>query len=448
MMKRCAASLLALAIATSLGPVATASPSARPLTHTGEVSGEITSSTALNYSDGTRSQLFSLPLSAGQAVALELRGALNGALSVFHRDLLLSRSESDDSGNASLSLRAESSGTYLVAVSGADARAFGPFQLSVKPITAYDGKPLTAGRRITDWLQGSDKTYMLEVDKPGMYTIDLQSSQFDTRLQLAGNGLSLEDDDGGSDLNARLVVPLQPGRYTLTAGGFSEASGAFYLGVAQDDLPEGLVSTDGTTLPLDGMASGFLNTDETRSFILTLPDARRVQLDASSRELDTLLTVQGGDITLNDDDGGSGLNSRLTQVLDAGQYTVSVRSLNGRAGIFQLANATAPAPEGSGRTELRIGREVQAQLRAGQRDLYTLDIPRRGKYIISMRGGDNVDGLVTLLRNGEEIAQQDDSDNSLDPLLEIELDAGRYLLLAHSFNANTSGSYHLLVRRK
>lgn len=447
-MKRFAASLLALAIATSLSPVVAAAPSARPLTQTSEVSGEITSTTAINYSDGTRSQLFSLPLSAGQAVTLELQGSLTGALSVFHRDSLLSRSDSDENGKATLSIRADKNGTYLIAVSGADARSFGPFQLSVEPIVAYDGKPLTAGRRITDWLQGSNKTYTLEVDKPGMYTIDLQSSEFDARLELAGNGLNLEDDDGGNNLNARLTAPLQPGRYTLSAGGFSEASGAFFLGVEQADFPEGLVSADGSTLPLDGTVSGFINAGETRSFILTLPEASRVQLDASSRELDTLLTLQGADITLSDDDGGSGVNSRLGQVLDAGEYNVSVRSLNERAGIFQLANATAPAPEGSGRTELKIGHEIHAQLRAGNRDLYTLDIPRKGKYIISMLSDGNVDGVITLMRNGQEVAQLDDSDSSLDPLLEIELEAGRYALLAHSFNSSTSGNYRLLVRRK
>lgn len=447
-MKRFAAGLLSLAIAAAISSPADAAPSVRPLASNGDVSGEITSTTPLNYSDGTRSQLFSLQLSAGQAVSLRLQGALNGALSVFHRDVLVSRSESDKDGDASLSVRADKAGPYLVAVSGADSRAFGPFQLSVEPIVAYDGKPLTAGRRITDWLQNGSKTYTLEVDKAGLYTLDLESSEFDSRLELSGNGVNMDDDDGGNQLNARLVAPLQPGRYTVTASGFSQAAGAFYLGVERTDFPEGLVFVDGTTLPVDGMASGFVSADDTRSFVFNLPERRRVQFDASSRELDTVLTVQGGDITLSDDDGGGGVNSRLSQVLDPGQYNVSVRSVNGRGGIFQIASATAPAPDGPIRPQLTIGREVQGQLRAGNRDLYTLEIPRKGKYVIGMTGTGGLDGMITLMRDAEEIAQQDDSDSSLDPSLEVELDAGRYVLMAHSFDASATGSYRLLVRRK
>jgi hypothetical protein len=446
--KRFAAGLLSLAIAAAVSSPAHAAPSARPLASNGDVSGEITSTTPINYSDGTRSQLFSLQLAAGQAISLKLKGALNGALSVFHRDALVSRSESDDGGNAALSLRADKAGSYLVAVSGADSRAFGPFQLSAEPIVAYDGKPLTAGHRITDWLQNGAKTYTLEVDKAGLYTIDLESSEFDSRLELSGNGVTMEDDDGGNQLNSRLVAPLQPGRYTITASGFSEASGALYLSVERADFPEGLVFSDGSALPIDGMASGFVSADETRSFVFNLPDRRRVQLDASSREIDTVLTLKGGDISLSDDDGGGGVNSRLSQVLDPGEYTVSVRTVNGRGGIFQIASSTAPAPDGPTRPQLTIGREVQGQLRSGNRDLYTLEIPRKGKYVISMTGTSGLDGLITLMRDGEEVAQQDDSDTSLDPLLEVELDAGRYVLLAHSFDPKATGGYRLLVRRK
>jgi len=446
--KRFAAGLLSLAIAAAVHAPAHAAPSARPLAMNGETSGEITSSTPINHSDGTRSQLFSLQLAAGQAVSLSLEGPLNGSLAVFTRDTLVGRSEADGEGPTTLSIRADKAGQYLVSVSGADARAFGPFQLSVEPIVAYDGKPLVAGRRVTDWLRDDSKEYTLEVDKAGLYTLTMDSTEFDSRLELSGNGVNMEDDDGGNQLNARLVAPLQPGRYTLTANSVSNANGAFYLGVERTDFPEGLVFEDGTNLPIDGKASGFINADDTRSFVFNLPERRRVQFDASSRELDTLLTLQGDDIILTDDDGGGNVNSRLSQVLEAGQYNVSVRSVNSRGGVFQLSTSTSAAPEGPSRQELKLGREVQGQLRAGNRDLYTLEIPRKGKYLISMVGANGLDGMITVMRNGEEVAQQDDSEDSLDPSLEVELDAGRYVVLAHSFDSSATGGYRLLARRK
>ncbi len=448
-MKRLTAGLLSLAIAAAVNsPVHAAGP-ARSLALNGEANGEITSASPINYSDGTRSQLFSLQLNAGQAVALKLDGPLDGSLSVFLRDSLVSRTESGENGNTTLSMRADKAGQYVVAVSGSNARAFGPYQLSAAPIATYDGKPLTAGRRITDWLQGQDKSFTLQVEQAGLYTIDLESDEFDARLTLSGNGVNMEDDDGGNRLNSRLIAPLKPGTYTLTAAGFSDATGAFYLGVQRADMPEGLVFEDGAALPVDGSASSFLTPDVTRSFVLTLPERRRVQFDATSRDFDTLLTVQGGDLTLSDDDGaGNGTNSRLTQVLDAGEYNVSVRSVNGRGGVFQLATSTSAAPDGPARPELKLGRESQGQLRPGNRDLYTLEIPRKGTYVISMTGIAGLDGMITLMRNGEEVAQQDDSDSSLDPHLEIELEAGRYVLLAHSFDPNATGGYRLLARRK
>ena len=450
-MKQLAAGLLGLAITGSLSTFAHAATPIHPLASNGDADGEITSAAALNYSDGSRSQVFSLQLAAGQAVSLKLDGPLNGALSVFQRDTLVNRSSGCGCGESSgtqLSFRADKAGQYLVAVSGADARAFGPFHLSVEPINAYDGKPLTAGQRITDWLLGSSQAYTLQVEQPGLYTINLESDTFDTQLELSGNNLSLEDDDGGNHTNSRLVVPLQPGSYTLTARSFSEQNGAFYLDVRQAAIPDGMVFEDGSTLPVDGTVSGFIGSDETRSFVFSLPERRRVQFDARSSELDSYLTLQGPGFTLSDDDGGNGVDARLTQVLEPGEYNVSVRTMNSSSGIFQLATSTAPAPDGPAQTALVLGRETSGQLVSGQRDLYTLEIPRKGRYVISMTGINGLDGMVTLMRDGEEIASQDDGDDSLDPNLDVELEPGHYVLMAHSYDASASGSYRLLVRRK
>ncbi|MGW8127409.1 MAG: hypothetical protein ACWGG5_03165 [Stenotrophomonas sp.] len=58
------------------------------------VSGEITSSSRLNYNDGSRHQGYRMTLKSGQAVALELGGALDGQLSVFDGQNLLASASS------------------------------------------------------------------------------------------------------------------------------------------------------------------------------------------------------------------------------------------------------------------------------------------------------------------------------------------------------------------
>ncbi|MGV8959010.1 MAG: ABC transporter substrate-binding protein [Stenotrophomonas sp.] len=449
-MKQLAAGLLALAITATLNTATAAPPALRQIQTGAAVTGEITSATAINYSDGSRSQIFALPLTAGQAVSLQLEGPLNGAISVFDRDLLLTRAEANSRGTARTTVRAERAGRYLVAVSGADARAFGPFQLSAEAVVRHDGLPLNAGKRITDWLVRPQQSYVLNVDEPGLYTISMDSDEFDAQLQLTGGGLQLEDDDGGGRTNARLSTPLQPGRYTLEASAFSNGNGVFDLGVERTALPEGVVMEDGTELPFEGMANGFTDRGNgQRSFVFNLPERRRIQLDASSRELDTLLVLEGQGIAISDDDSGGGNNSRISTTLDAGQYTVTVSNQNRHGGLFQLAASTMPPADGSStRPALKIGREQSGRLHPGLRDLYTLEIPRAGRYLIGMSSRSGLDGMVTLLRDGEEIASQDDSDQGLDPALELQLAAGQYVLMAHSLDPSGSGSYQLLVKRK
>lgn len=449
-MKQITAGLLAIALTTALNvSPAYAAPSMRTITVGDDVAGEITSATALNYSDGSRSQVYALPLTAGQAVSLKIDGPLNSALSLFHRDNLITRVESEDRTGARASVRADRAGTYLVAVSGADARAFGPFRLSIEPIVSYSGEPLTAGKRITDWLTSPRQSYALQVEEPGLYTISMDSTEFDAKLFLSGGGLQLEDDDSGTNTNARLSVPLQPGSYTLGATAFSEGSGAFDLAVERVELPEGLTTEDGTELPVDGMSNGYINGEGSLRFVFRLPEPRRVQIDASSRELDTFLTLEGQGIALSDDDSGGGNNARLSTLLGAGEYSISVSTRNDRSGVFQLAASTAPVPEGSAiRIALRPGREHAGMLHPGMHDLYTIDIARKGGYVIHMKSTSSLDGMVTLMRDGKKVASQDDSDHGLDPELEIDLDAGQYVLAAHSFDPEGSGSYQISVTRK
>lgn len=449
-MKQLSAGLLALALTAALNTPAHAAPNIRQINTGDNVSGEITSATSLNYSDGSRSQVYAIQLAAGQAVSLKVDGPLNGAISVFNRETLVTRAESDMRGNTRTTLRADQAGRYLVAVSGADARAYGPFRLSVEPIKAYSGDPLKADSRITDWLTRSEQSYVLQIDKAGLFTISMESNEFDTRLQLRGEGVDVENDDGGHNTNSRLSIPLQPGRYTLNASTFNDGTGAFDLSVEQTQLPEGLVTADGTELAQDGTASGYLSDDSPRSFVLNLSERRRIQIDASSREMDTMLELEGKDIKLTDDDSGGSNNPRISAVLDAGQYKVNVRSLMGNGGIFQLASSTTAAPDGAAtRPELKVGRELSGHLHPGLRDLYTLDVPRKGRYTITMTAsGSDLDGMLTLMRDGEEVAVQDDSDQGLDPVMEVELEPGRYVVMAHSFDPNANGAYRVQARRR
>lgn len=83
------------------------------------------------------------------------------------------------------------------------------------------------------------KVYLIRMSPKRTYTIDLQSSDFDSFLRLegaAGNSLA-ENDDGGSGVNARLVFrPAQDEVFRLVVTTFAPgATGHFLLTVRQEE---------------------------------------------------------------------------------------------------------------------------------------------------------------------------------------------------------------------
>jgi len=310
------------------------------------VAGEITSRSGTNYNDGSRYQLFTLDVKEKQLIELKLAGALDGALAVFNdQGLVASGSSGEEAGTVDLTFRADTAGKYRVAVSGDGASAYGPFRLQAAELVPYDGKPLVGAGDITDVLTGRPQQYTLQVEKQGMYQIDLGSTAFDTVLTVNGNGVEVEDDDGGDRTNSRVSTMLDPGTYTLGVRGIeTNDSGLFRINVRQSPLPEGLVTRDGTTLPASGKVDVLLGREDgTRTFVLAVARAGKVRLDAISRQVDTTLEVSGNGVSFEDDDGGQGTNARLEMDLAPGRYEVRVAALEGREGLVELRVSTGGA---------------------------------------------------------------------------------------------------------
>ena len=310
-----------------------------------EVRGELTSSSGVNYNDGSRHQTYTLQLEANQAVELQLGGALNGSLAVYKGPQLVASTGGSHYGSEnesdSLAFRSTEAGSYTVAVNGSQASAYGPYVLVAKPIAAYDGKPLAPGSHAIDWLINSEQEYSITIATAGLYVITADSSNFDTVLAVSGNGVQEENDDGGNGLNSRLQLFLEPGQYTATVRSIGETKGSFKLAVANSTLEAGTVVRDGSELPLNQRVTGLLGSDGSRSFNFNLSAHSRVSFDLRSSDFDTLLEVSGNGVNAEDDDGGNGTNSRLDLNLAPGSYTVDVRSFGSNAGTFTLQASAA-----------------------------------------------------------------------------------------------------------
>jgi len=328
------------------------------------VSGEITSSSRLNYNDGSRHQGYKVALKSGQAVALELGGSLNGQLSVFDGQSLLATASArgyegeGGPGEVSLAFKAPKDGTYLVAVNSAGSDSFGPFKLRSSAVTPYDGKPLGADSEAVDWLMGEKQDYALKVDKAGIYTIAMESGALDSYLHLTGRNVDVEDDDGGGNLNARIRAYLEPGDYTLGASSLNGTTGSFKLKVGLTPVDKDLIIRDGSALTIGRTAQGMVDSRGRRSFVLDLDSARHVQFDAIADNFDSVLHVSGPGVDAEDDDGGNGTNARLTLHLGPGRYTVAVTSFGSQQGVFELETtdlgADMAAPGNSNRKDAAV----------------------------------------------------------------------------------------------
>ncbi|NIJ68841.1 ABC transporter substrate-binding protein [Xanthomonas sp. 60] len=300
--------------------------------------GEITSGSGINYNDGSRHQIYDLTLKSGQLVELSLSGALDGTLTVVRDGMVVATSGRSEDSNASLAFRADTAGSYRVAVNGSSGSAYGPFRLQAREVQPYDGAPLRGAGSISDLYAGGTQTYTLQVAQPGMYRIDLTSSAFDTVLTLNGNGVNEEDDDGGSGTNARMGVMLQPGTYTLGVKGINDTdSGQFRLTTTAVELAANAIVTDGATVQPGTTAPVLLNRGSgERRLALVMARAGRVRIEALSDQVDTFLQLDGRNVELRDDDGGNGTNARIETQLAAGRYTLVVSSLEEREAIVDL----------------------------------------------------------------------------------------------------------------
>ncbi|QCU72573.1 hypothetical protein E5843_14505 [Luteimonas yindakuii] len=440
---------LALAVGISLSGVAgaavAADPAPAPLAVGQQVRGEITTADALNWRDGTRSKLYSISLAPGQGVEFAVDGPLRGQLTLFSDNHLVQTSSTERDAT-SMSVRAPESGRYLLAVSGRDASSYGPYTLRVSPLALYDGSEIRAGAAITDWAD-SARRIPLVIEREAVYAVRMDSDEFDTLLKLEGNGVSLGNDDAEGS-NSLVTARLAPGRYTVIADGYGGSiRGQYRLAVSERELPAGVtMAADGVLQP--GADITALHEGAQVAYRLQVPSRQLATITMRSSELDSMLALEGADVLLQDDDSGGGLDARIISVLEPGDYSVRASSYNDGAGLFTLSATLAGVPADIGGGTLVVGQPRDARLMAGATDRYTVRIPRNGSYRIEMQSAEGVDSYLRLLRDGQRVAQDDDSGGELNARIEETLQAGDYVLEASSAVGRSEGRYRIAIQRR
>jgi hypothetical protein len=198
---------------------------------------------------------------------------------------------------------------------------------------------------------------------------------------------------------------------------------------------------------------------------LQLRAGQRYVISASSDSFDTVLRIlrRGGtDVLANDDDGGDGLNSRLTfSPGESGEYIACVTAWNSSgAGDYTLTVENAPplpAPVSRPtRTESAAWQVYDGTLAAGDGeddgnrfDDYLVTIPTGQRAVISL-DSTAFDAVVKVYRadarGGEPAASDDDSGGNLNSLLVFAPDeGGDFIVRVTSYSSGSSGAYHLRI---
>lgn len=423
-------------------------------------SGELTSKSFLNLSDGVRSRLFDVKAEAGQIIKISVSGPLRAQISVLRNGELVTRTqrcedcpESEAKYQAtSLGFKADFNDTYQVVVSGLNTSAYGPFQVTVNTMQAYTGEPLGQNQTIHDWALGGQKRYRLKIDQDGLYSLAMRAEQnsLDADLKLMDKrGMELaSDDDSGGGTDARLQVYLKAGEYLVQANsamGAQNFQGGFSLEIKPEEMTDNIELKNGDALSLDGEDKTGLFTGESQSYSFVLSEPKLVTVEMASQGFQAGLEVDSISGSQYGDEAGQ---QRVRGVLGAGEHRVTISGSN-QAGLFSLAASTADVPENAGGGVLKVGEPRQALMLQGiTSDSYQLTVRQAGSYVIDMTSP-TFDTYLTLLKNGETLAEDDDSGGDLNARLEVQLEVGEYEVKAMSLGSyDQDMEYEIVAKRR
>jgi hypothetical protein len=210
------------------------------------------------------------------------------------------------------------------------------------------GKDLIVNGELTDKddkdkvrTQSYCKTYTYKMVKGRTYQIDMKSKDLDSYLRLEnpkGEQVA-EDDDSGGFPDARIIHKAEEtGDFKICATTFGGgATGKFTLTAKDRDAAaielknqKGQATYTGSLAADDPLYKG----KKHKLFIFQMEAGKTYQIDHMSKDFDAYLYLEDpdGKLLAEDDDGGEGLNSRITYKAEkGGRFRMIATSLSGRA---------------------------------------------------------------------------------------------------------------------
>ena len=469
----------------------------------GSVTGEI------DY-DGDR-DWFAVTLEAGTRYRIDLEGLHTGAGTLSNPYLRgiydsngnpIGGTTGDDGGtgrNSRVTFRATDSGTHYVSA-GADGNATGTYRLSVTNTSPNDAQTAGTDTTGTVAVDGSvtgviehpdDRDWFAVTLSAGTtYSIDLEGSPSGagtlSNPYLRGiydsNGNPIggtTDHNGGVGPNSLVTfTATDSGTHYVSAGAERGATGTYRLSVTNvTALDAQTAGTDTTgTVAVDGSVTAEIDYDGDRDwFAVTLVAGTTYRIDLegslygdgtlSNPYLRGIYDSNGNPIGgTTDDNGGTGLNSRVTfRATDSGTHYVSAGAFGGTTGTYRLLvtnvtpnDAQDAQTAGTDTTgTVAVDGSVTAEIDSrGDQDWFAVTLVAGMTYRIDLEGAPSGDGTLgdSYLRgiydsNGNRIpgTTNDDGGAGWNSRLHFTAtESGTHYVSAGAF-ADRTGTYRLSV---
>jgi hypothetical protein len=477
----------AYTLSVAAGPcTSTNAPIAPGDTVAGDLSPNDCYSTVWGFEGYTFMDRYTFAAEAGQAYVIAMASdEVMPFVTLFNSaGEIVAQRYSYDTTPAQIRYTAPAAGTYTIEATSASYQQIGDYTVSLAlgVPCSNAATPIESGQSLSGALEVTDcydpfrqssyhDRYTFTAEAGTQYVVEMTSSTLDSYINVvdASGALVAANDDGGIGVNSRLVfTPPEPGVYTIHATSFYyEETGSYTV-----SLNAGAACTAAVTpIGAGETASGALTSSDCfgplrpfsyyDQYTFEGVEGTAYTIDMAGA-FDTFLYLVDatGGLVAFDDDGGPGLDARISVVLPAsGAYTIHATSwAGGVTGPYTVSLAEGGGgggePCADKATPIALDQMIEADLDGNEcpsvsrpwalRDPYTFEAQEGTTYAIAMTS-DEVDTYVVLLdASGQVVGEDDDGGVGLNSRLVFEAPAdGVYTIEATTFAPDETGAYTL-----